>query len=376
VIRRAAALALPVLAAAMLTACGGGDDEAGSTEAEANDGFYGVISAEPLPDGAELARLGSSGAGTLRINLAWGSVQSGPDAPYDWSHYDPVIGGAAENGVRVLATVYSTPSWAASTAETPPLGSALPAFEDFVRAAVERYGDDGTFWQEHSDVPKLPITDWQLWNEPNYAFFWRPGPDASDYVELLRSFRAAVKSPDPGARIVLGGLFPAPTDGIPLERYLAHLYRAGGQGQFDTLAIHPYASNPREALARVAEARSIMDRFGDSDAPIWITEVGWASGGAPSGVTVGPERQADYLRQMFELAAADSDRLGIAGVVWYSLNDTPGPLWVGHCGLFTVDGTAKPAWDAFAEVAGGSAQAANDAEGAALPSEVASSAAS
>ena len=38
-----------------------------------------------------------------------------------------------------------------------------------------------------------------------------------------------------------------------------------------------------------------------------------------------------------------------------SLNDTPGPLWVGHCGLFTVDGAPKPAWDAFAEVAGGSA---------------------
>ena len=27
---------------------------------------------------------------------------------------------------------------------------------------------------------------------------------------------------------------------------------------------------------------------------------------------------------MFELAAAQRERLGIAGVIWYSLNDTPG----------------------------------------------------
>jgi hypothetical protein len=351
--RRVAALALAALVAMLLAGCGGGDDDdSNSVPAEANDPFYGVISAEPLPDAAELARLGEVGVGTLRINLAWGAVQSGPDAPYEWSHYDPVVEGAAENGVRILATVYSTPGWAAPAAEAPPLGSRLPQFEDFVRAAAERYGDDGTFWEEHPDVPKLPITDWQLWNEPNYAFFWKPAPNAGDYVELLRAFRSAVQDVDPGARIVLGGLFPTPTDGIPLERFLAQLYRAGGRGQFDALAIHPYASNPREALARVAEARDIMDRFGDSDAPIWITEVGWASGGAPSGVTVGPERQAAYLTQVFELAATDRERLGIAGVIWYSLNDTPGPLWVGHCGLFTVEGVAKPAWRALGEVTG------------------------
>jgi hypothetical protein len=97
-----------------------------------------------------------------------------------------------------------------------------------------------------------------------------------------------------------------------------------------------------------------MRRFGDEAKPIWITEVGWASAGAPSGLTVGPALQAAYLRQTFKLAAADRDRLGIAGVVWCSLNDTPGPLWVGHCGLFTLSGEPKPAWDALVEAAGSS----------------------
>jgi hypothetical protein len=352
--RRGAALALAALVA-LLAGCGGGDDAgSGSTEADANDPFYGVISAEPLPGEAQLARLGEGGAGTLRINLAWGSVQSGPDAPYDWSHYDPVVRGAAESGIRVLATVYSTPSWVAPTAEIPPLGESLAGFQEFARAAVERYGPEGSFWDHNPDVPKLPITDWPLWNEPNSPLFWKPRPDAGQYLALLRAFSSAVRGVDPDARIILGGLFPTPTGGIPMDAFLRALYEGGGRRLFDAIALHPYARTPREALDRVAQAREIMRRFGDADKPIWITEVGWASRGTPPGLVVGLAGQADYLRQTFELAATERDRLGIAGVVWYSVNDTPGPLWVGHCGLFRLDGTAKPAWNAYVEVAGGS----------------------
>jgi polysaccharide biosynthesis protein PslG len=350
--RRGAVLAVPAIVALLLAGCGGGDGD-GTSTAEANDGFYGVISAEPLPDQAELARLGNGGAGTLRVNLAWGSVQSGPDAAYDWSHYDPVVEGAAENGVRVMATVYSTPSWAASSAEIPPLGKSLPGFEDFARAAAKRYGADGTFWADHPDVPRLPIVDWQLWNEPNSHLFWKPSPDATQYLRLLRAFDDAVKGADPNARIMLGGLFPTPTGGISLDAFLTALYEDGGRQLFDAVALHPYSRTPRDALGRVEQARDIMRRFGDAEKPIWITEVGWASRGTPPGLVVGPTGQADYLRELFELAAADRDRLGIAGVVWYSLNDTPGPLWVGHCGLFTVEGNPKPAWNAFIALTGG-----------------------
>jgi polysaccharide biosynthesis protein PslG len=337
--------------------CGGGGGGGGQEPAaNPNDPFYGVISAEPLPGAPQLARLGEGGVGTLRINLAWGSVQAGPEAPYDWSHYDPVVREAAENGIRVLATVYSTPGWAAETAEIPPLGRSLQGFERFARAAAERYGTDGTFWSQHPDVPKLPVIDWQIWNEPNSPLFWKPNPDAGQYLQLLRAFNSAVKGVDPQARILLGGLFPTPRDGISMEEFLSALYQGGGRSLFDAVAIHPYARTPRDAIDRVGQAREVMRRFGDAQKPIWITEVGWASSGTPPGLVVGPSGQADYVRQTFELATAARERLGIGGVVWYSLNDTPGPLWVGHCGLFTVEGFPKPAWQAFADAAGGSTQ--------------------
>jgi polysaccharide biosynthesis protein PslG len=299
--------------------------------------------------------MGRGKVGTLRVNLAWGAVQSDPGAPYDWGHYDDVVGNAAKNGIRVLATVYSSPAWAERTPEYPPLGSRLPQFEAFARAAAQRYGSDGTFWRENPDLPKLPIVDWQLWNEPNSPLFWKPAPDASGYLQLLRGFASAVRGADAGAQIMLGGLFPTPRGGIPMGTFISDLYRGGGRGLFDAAAVHPYAATPRDAIASTEDLRKVMDGFGDSGARLWITEVGWASGGRPSGLTVGPARQADYLTQTFELGAADRERLGLDGVVWYSLNDTPGPLWPGHCGLFTVDGSAKPSWDALVELTGGAA---------------------
>ena len=135
--------------------------------------------------------------------------------------------------------------------------------------------------------------------------------------------------------------------------FVSSLYRGGAKGLFDSVALHPYAATPRDALASVEQMRATLDRLGDPGARLWISEVGWASGGQPSGLTVGSERQAEYLTQTFELAAQQRERLGLDGVIWYSLNDTPGPLWPGHCGLFTVDGSAKPSWSAYVSLTGG-----------------------
>jgi hypothetical protein len=201
----------------------------------------------------------------------------------------------------------------------------------------------------------MPMSDWQLWNEPNSRLFWKPAPSPSGYLELLRGFSRAVHSADPGAQVLLGGLFPTPRGDVTMVTFLTELYRLGGGQFFDAAAVHPYAANPQRAIAATAELRSLMNRSGDPDKPIWITEVGWASTGTRPGLIVGPTRQADYVRQTFQLALAARDRLRIAGVVWYSLSDTPGPLWVGHCGLFRLDGSAKPAWEAFTKVAGGNA---------------------
>src|SRR3954465_7181583 len=106
---------------------------AGQAKAAAPRAFYGVIAAKD-PDSTEIARMGAGKVGTLRINFVWGAVQSSPGSTYDWSHYDAIIGPAAEQGIRVLPTVYSSPSWAAAKTNYPPSNPHINDFRAFAQA--------------------------------------------------------------------------------------------------------------------------------------------------------------------------------------------------------------------------------------------------
>jgi hypothetical protein len=320
--------------------------------------FYGVIPAND-PDSTEIARMGAGKVGTLRINFVWGAVQPSAGSAFDWSHYDAIIGAAAQQGIQVLPTVYSSPDWVAPKTNYPPSKSHLADFQAFVKAAAQRYGSNGIFWSENPTIPKLPVINWQLWNEVNSPSFWFRKPNARQYVGLLRVFHGGIKAGDPAARIVLAGLFRTPQvkNGINLDRYLPAIYRSKAKSLFDAVAVHPYATTPQDALTAVKETRQIMARYKDRRTPIWITEIGWATGGNPTPLTVSPQRQASYLRKTFKLMAANRGRLKIAGVVWYSWRDVPGGIWFNHTGLFTSTFDSKPSWNAFVGLTGGSASA-------------------
>jgi Glycosyl hydrolase catalytic core len=341
-----------LLALLLLGAC-----TAQAEAASAPRSFYGVMAADD-PNQQEIARMGDGRVGTLRINFVWSAVQPSASSQLDWSYYDAIIGGAAEQGIQVLPTVYSSPPWAAARTNHPPRKARLDDFRAFVRSAAERYGPGGTFWATHPTIAPQPITWWQLWNEPNFPNFWYRKPNPKQYVALLRVFHAALKAGNPAARVVLAGLFPTPAEqvrnGINMDRYLTAIYRHRAKSLFDAAAIHPYGGRPSDSLEFIREARRIMARFGDRRTPIWVTEIGWASGGVRTPLTVGSRRQASYVRSTFNLLARERRRLKIAGVIWYSLRDLPGGIWFNHTGLFTQGFQPKPAWKAFVRLTGGS----------------------
>jgi polysaccharide biosynthesis protein PslG len=316
--------------------------------------FYGVIAAND-PSSTEIARMGAGKVGTLRVNFVWGAVQPSESSAFDWSHYDAIIGAAAQQGIRVLPTVYSSPSWAAAKSNYPPSKQHVAEFRTFVQAAAARYGANGSFWSDNPGIPRTPVIDWQLWNEVNSPSFWYSKPSVKQYVALLRVFHDGIKAGDGSAHVVLAGLFRTPRikHGINLDRYLPGIYRRKAKGLFDAVAVHPYATTPRDALNAIKETRKIMNRFKDRRTPIWITEMGWATGGDPTPLTVSPQRQATYLRKTFGLMSSNRGRLRIAGAIWYSWRDVPGPIWFFHTGLFTSDFDPKPAWSAFTALTGG-----------------------
>jgi hypothetical protein len=316
--------------------------------------FYGVMAADD-PTPAEAAQMGKGGVGTLRINLVWAWVQPDSSTEYDWAHYDEVIGDAARNGIRVLPTIYGSPSWAAIRQNFPPWQGNVDAFRTFASAAAQRYGAEGTFWTMHPEIPRLPVLWWQLWNEVSSPNFWDRTPKAWEYVNLLRVFRQGIKQGDPSAKILLAGLFPTPVaaNGIAFRPYLRALYKRGAAPLFDGAAIHPYAATPEIAVGLVREMRKLMSRWGDSRTPIWITEIGWASDGLPGPLTVSPEVQSTYLINVYRELAAVRKRLNIAGVVWFSFRDQRGFVWFNHAGLLTRLLDPKPAWTGFVNLTGG-----------------------
>src|ERR1700754_4073798 len=267
--------------------------------------FYGVMAADD-PTAAEVSRMAEGGVGTLRINLVWAWVQPKSSTEFNWEHYDQVIGDAARNGIRVLPTIYGSPSWAAVGENFPPWQGNVTAFGVFASAAAQRYGANGTFWATHPEIPRLPVIWWQLWNEASSSNFWDRTPKAMEYVTLLRVFHNGIKAADPSGKILLGGLFPTPVaqNGIAFRPYLRALYRRGAAPLFDGAAIHPYGTTPAIAVQRVRQMRKLMARYGDSHTPIWVTEIGWATRGIPGPLTVSPEQQATFLVNTYRKLAA------------------------------------------------------------------------
>jgi polysaccharide biosynthesis protein PslG len=316
--------------------------------------FYGLIPAND-PTTTEVDRMGAGKVGTMRINFVWGAVQPTEGSALDWSHYDAIIGEAAKQGIQVLPTVYSSPSWAAARPNYPPSKAHLGEFRAFAQEAAARYGSNGSFWTANPTIPKVPVIDWQLWNEVNSPNFWYPKPSPKQYVSLLRVFSGGIRSGDPSAKIILSGLFRTPRflHGINLDRYLTGIYRAKAKPLFDAVAVHPYSTTPTDALRAVRETRQIMAQFKDKKAKLWVTEIGWATGGNPTPLTVSPQRQASYLRKSFGLLARNRKKMKIGGVIWYSWRDVPAGIWFAHTGLFTVDFDPKPAWNAFVGLTGG-----------------------
>ena len=49
----------------------------------------------------------------------------------------------------------------------------LHDYAAFARAFAKRYGRGGDFWRERPEVPLVPITSYEIWNEPNAQMFWR-----------------------------------------------------------------------------------------------------------------------------------------------------------------------------------------------------------
>jgi hypothetical protein len=302
--------------------------------------FYGVAADRVLNDGrpstwdAELGSIAGTGLEVVRSDAFWANAEPGPPLlgmvhQYNWMGFDQRATALAEAHLRWLPVIdYGTP-WAESPRRednhSPPAN--VSDFATYAEAFAMRYGVGGSFWSDHPNLPQVPVTTYEIWNEPNRAEFWAPGPDPARYAELYSQARSAIRRADPSATVLTGGLANKDPAGFVRDMY------AAGVGDVDGIGFHPYARDVPGVLISITRMRSALAAVGAGSVPIYVTEVGWPTHGAAEGAGGLPEatRAGNLALLADTLPRTDCGVSGLVVYTWTTPEDDEGDAsdWFG-----------------------------------------------
>ncbi len=270
--------------------------------------------------------MAQSGVESVRTVFSWARAQPDPGVPPNLSQSDELVTLAARHNIKLLPVVIDTPDWAAERPGPGAPPAHVGAFTAFLRSLVLRYGPSGAFWDEHPELPRRPLRDWQIWNEPHLRFYWdstdsSPHAWAREYARVLKASKPAIESVDRGANIVLGALADF------AWRHLDRLNRYRIRRYFDVAALNFFTSRPRNVMKGVRYFRRALARGKERRKPIWITETTW-----PAALDrVAPpqpawqrawyttdEGMASRLSGLYRLAARNRRKFRLGRVYWYT----------------------------------------------------------
>ena len=277
--------------------------------------------------------------------------------PTRFDQMDQIVAAAAQRHLALLPVVLYAPGWDASPhpATSYPRPANPGPYGQFMTALIERYGPSGTFWQTNS--PKVPIRMWQVWNEPNINVFWPTQPFEKTYLSLLQVAHNAIKSADPGAKVVLAGM--PNYSWLALSKIYKH---KGARRLFDVVAVHPYTRQPGGVIKILGKVRTVMNAAGDRRKPIIADEISWPSSLGQTRHTEGfdfattPAGQAKNLAKLIPMLGRDRTKLGLLGFYYYTWAgvETRNAVSFNFAGLFRFQAgrfVAKPAFYAFRSAA-------------------------
>jgi hypothetical protein len=281
----------------------------------------------------QVGLMASSGVESLRLSLAWAQLEP-QRGVFTLSILDRLIAATARHHVQALVNVAYTPRWNSPNTGTPEYWRYAPkdpgAFGDLMRVLVQRYGPGGSFFKQNPSLPRVPVREWQPWNEQDAPWYWRGASWPAGYTALLKSAYRAIHGVDHGARVVAGSLVASSANETPWGA-LGQMYRAGAHKYFDAISVHPFTfvkPNVRTSIDHlvviVQRMRAAMRQHGDSHKPILLTEMTWsaAAGKVPKGALLGfettPRGQAQRLAAAYAEAAKLRHSLRIVQVDWYS----------------------------------------------------------
>ena len=293
--------------------------------------FFGIS-----PDRSPLNRedfelLDEFGAVWIRTTAHWDGIER-QEGVWNFERLDAYVDKAKAAGKKIiLILAFDNPWLYSDNREHRDLTEReIPYFCNYVEQMVTRY--------------RGRVDAFEIWNEPNWLF-WK-GSNRHFYALSTAAAKRA-KEADPDAVILAGSTFRVH------RRFMRGMFKAGAFENTDGISVHPYASDALNTIKQIDKLRKIMGEF-NYDRPIWVTEVGYATGG----IYFSSNKLARYPEYIVKTLSGLAAR-GVRNAVWYELMDeynlgeTPN-RWnpSQFFGLIYPDKTLKPGAKAFMLTAG------------------------
>ena len=232
-----------------------------------------------------LSGLYKAGGRVGRGDSNWAITE--PKAPvhgrhtYNWAYDDMIVTDMASARLRWEPTLAFAPRWAEVhrsnvlhkqsgkvIAFLPPASNAT--FAAYATAFMKRYGPHGAFWKANPKLHQVPVTNVEVWNEPDNVNDWGSDINLSVYAGMYEAVRTAVRRVDRSARVTTGGL-------AWTESSLPRFLKAFRGKAVDAVAIHPYGATPAASIKVAKDALADMAEAGRGRTPVVANEYGWTS---------------------------------------------------------------------------------------------------
>ena len=195
------------------------------------------------------------GLTVMRIDLHWQRVES--KGKFDFSAYDSIAQELAKRNASVL--------WILCYGHTDH-GGVVPLSDDDQAAFAEYARQSAAHFKGRN------VVGYEIWNEPNWPQLW-PKPDPIAYANLLSRTVKAIRSADPSATIVTGGV--ADTD----HNYLIKMMDGNKAVGVNAIGVHPYRKTGFETFSTQTSVLKQLIQSQGLTVPIWNTESGYSSYG-------------------------------------------------------------------------------------------------